>query len=122
MNSNQHILIVDDEKSVRDLIAKLLQKSGFQTHIAEDGLDAMSAIEENLPDLIITDFKMPRMDGIEFLARIWETYPNMPVIFMSAYYNFPEDLAPIHQGQTHFLPKPIDCEKLVQLCQKLLTQ
>jgi CheY-like chemotaxis protein len=120
MNENFHIIIVDDEKSFRDLISKLLKNQGYQIHTASDGLDGLKAIEEHRPDLIITDFKMPRMDGIEFLARVWEIYHNLPVIFSSAYYSYPEDLSPIHQGQTHFLPKPIDVEALLKLVHQLL--
>ena len=120
MSKIYHILVVDDEKSFRDLMVKLLTKQGYQVHVAEDGIDGLSAIEENCPDLIITDFKMPRMDGIEFLARVWDVYHDMPVIFASSYYNYPEDLSPIHHGQTHYLPKPIDIPLLFELLNKLL--
>ena len=120
MSKSYHILVVDDDKSFRDLMVKLLHGQGYQVHIAEDGLDALSAMAENCPDLIITDFKMPRMDGIEFLARVWDIYHDMPVIFSSAYYNYPEDLSPIHQGKTHYLPKPIHVEALLALLKKLL--
>lgn len=119
MSKMIHVLVVDDDKSFRDLMSKLLHKHGYVVHHAEDGLDALSIMADQCPDLIITDFKMPRMDGIEFLARVWDIYHDIPVVFSSAYYNYPEDLSPIHQGKTHYLPKPIDVEALLLLLKKL---
>jgi two-component system nitrogen regulation response regulator GlnG len=113
MEEKPLILIVDDEKSIRSLLSKLLKNKGFRTQVAEDGLDGLGAVADSLPDLIITDFKMPKLNGIEFLAKIWENYPDIPVIFVSAYFQFPEDLSDIHQGKTSFCPKPIDLQDLM---------
>ena len=114
MKEKPLILIVDDEKSIRLLLSKFLKNKGFRIQMAEDGLDGLSAVSESLPDLIITDFKMPKLNGIEFLAKIWETYPDLPVIFVSAYFQFPEDLSDIHQGKTSFCPKPIILDDLME--------
>jgi DNA-binding NtrC family response regulator len=94
------------------MLSQLLKKLGYRVQVAEDGLDGLSAISESIPDLIISDFKMPRLNGIEFLAKVWETIPDMPVIFISAYFQYPEDLSDIHQGKTSFCPKPLNIHDL----------
>lgn len=120
MTEDRHILVVDDEMGVRSMVSKWLQKQGYKTQTAEDGLDALEAVSEAKPALIITDFKMPRLNGIEFLAKVWETMPDMPVIFMSAYYQYHDDLSDIHQGKTSFCPKPLDLEDMLAKVKKIL--
>jgi len=80
------ILIVDDTESSRDLLSKLLRKQGYQTVCASDGLEALAAVEEHTPSLILLDVMMPVMDGVEFLRTLRQDPQRvaLPVIAVTA--------------------------------------
>jgi len=80
------ILIVDDTESSRDLLSKLLRKQGYQTVCAGDGLEALAAVEEHRPALILLDIMMPVMDGVEFLRTLRQDPQRggLPVIAVTA--------------------------------------
>ncbi len=108
-----HILVVDDDKEMRELLALHLAGAGYQVSAAEDAVAAGHSVLEHLPDLIIADFKMPYMNGVEFIRamRADVTIPDVPVIFMTALENASE-LA----GRTFGFPlltKPLHADKLL---------
>lgn len=80
------ILIIDDSKDTRELLALHLRNSGYRVETAEDAVAAGHCVAESVPALIICDFKMPFMDGIDFIAalRADATIPDMPVVFITA--------------------------------------
>jgi CheY-like chemotaxis protein len=80
------ILFVDDEKSIRDTGAAILRSAGYDVLTAEDGLDALKSLAGALPELIITDLRMPRMSGFEFLAVVRHRFPQIPTIAISGEY------------------------------------
>jgi CheY-like chemotaxis protein len=80
------ILYVDDEQSVRQTGAAVLQSAGYEVLTAEDGLDALRCLDCALPELIITDLRMPRMSGFEFLAVVRTRFPQIPTIAISGEY------------------------------------
>jgi CheY-like chemotaxis protein len=80
------ILIVDDEESIRVTIAMLLVTQGYEVSIAEDGFDALLQMKSNVPELVISDLKMPQMSGFEFLSVIRRRFPQVLVIAMSGAY------------------------------------
>ena len=82
-NSLSRVLVVDDEASNRELIADMLASEGYDVVTAQDGLDALNKLAEPLPDVIISDLKMPRMSGVEFLAVVRRRYPDLPLIAIS---------------------------------------
>ena len=86
------ILLVDDERSLRESISELVhwEENGFELMgMAENGLDALQLIEEvGAPDLLITDIKMPVMDGLELVKRVKQDYPTIKVVFLSGYDEF----------------------------------
>jgi CheY-like chemotaxis protein len=77
------LLIVDDERSTRELISSILKSEGYEVLTARDGLDALNRLVEPLPNVIISDLNMPRMSGFEFLAVVRQTFPHLPVIAIS---------------------------------------
>jgi CheY-like chemotaxis protein len=82
--SSQHrVLVVDDEASNRELLSDLLASEGYDVVVAQDGLDALNELAVPLPDVIISDLRMPRMSGFEFLAVVREKYPDVPLIAIS---------------------------------------
>src|SRR5258705_5338239 len=80
------ILVVDDEESIREVFARLLQKQGYEEATAENGFDALLKLKEFLPEVIISDLNMPKMSGFEFLSVIRRRFPEISVIASSGAY------------------------------------
>lgn len=74
------VLLVDDNTSSRELLARYLEKAGFEAVHAEDGIDALRKLRETLPKVIISDLRMPRMNGVEFMGVVRRRFPMIPVI------------------------------------------
>jgi len=85
------ILIVDDERLIRETAAHILEGEGYEVLTAADGIDGLHALSKYLPDLIISDLNMPRMSGFEFLAAVRERFPHIATIAMSGEYITGED-------------------------------
>jgi CheY-like chemotaxis protein len=79
----RQVLLVDDEPSIRTVLSAILQASGYDVTTAEDGFAALRAIRASIPDLIISDMRMPNMNGFELLAVVREKFPAIPVIAIS---------------------------------------
>jgi len=85
MKKGISILVVDDEKLLRDLLIKILTREGYQVDTAEDGEDAMEKLRHHRYHLLVSDIKMPRLNGYELLKEVKQKYPDMAVIMMTAY-------------------------------------
>jgi len=83
MGFKYRILFVDDEERLRDLAKAILESQGYEVLCARDGFDGLAALKESLPDLIISDLQMPKMDGFEFLSVVRQRFPHLPVIVIS---------------------------------------
>lgn len=81
--SRARLLVVDDEPAIREVTSALLASEGYDVSTAEDGVEAMGYLVEPLPDLVISDLRMPNMSGFELLAVVRERFPHLPVIAMS---------------------------------------
>ena len=92
MSTPQRILVVDDEPLLRAFLASFLSRRRFHVVEAQDGVDALETIRgcAGAFDLIITDIKMPRMDGVTLARSVALAFPKLPVLFMSAYVSEPE--------------------------------
>ena len=109
------ILVIEDSKSVRELLRLHLSNAGYRVVVAEDAIAGGNALFEEFPDLIITDINMPYMSGVEFIAalRADRTIPEIPVVFLSS-----QDDADQHARTLHavaHLPKPISLERLLDI-------
>jgi CheY-like chemotaxis protein len=82
-NKQIHLLLVDDEPSLREFVSATLVAHGYLVAAAKDGLDALDRLAESLPDVIISDLRMPRMSGFELLAVVRRRFPHVPVIATS---------------------------------------
>ena len=85
LKSSVSVLIVDDEEMMRNLLEKILGREGYRTRTAEDGVAALQILESENVDIIISDMKMPRMNGFELLKIVKRDYPHIGVIIMTAY-------------------------------------
>ncbi len=116
----KRILLVDDDEAQLTLTHALLSKDGFNVVTARDGFEAIAALRDGLPDLIISDLKMPNMSGFEFLAVVRKRFPGITAIARSAEFspiNMPEGL--LCDG---FIEKGNEGSGLVEMVRKLLTQ
>ncbi len=111
----QSILIVDDEKSIRESLTGILQDEGFQPTTAENGEEALARIREDKPDLILLDIWMPGMDGLETLTKIREIYSDQPVVMMSGHGTIETAVRATKLGAYDFIEKPLSLEKVL-LC------
>ena len=102
------ILIVDDDAIIRTLLVRLLKKikKDFQIMTAADGCTALEVLKETSVDLVLTDYKMPGMDGLETFAEMKKLYPNLPVIMMSGFMGKKLSKAFLHAGGAGFIQKP----------------
>ena len=85
MRSSISILVVDDEAMMRNLLQKILAREGYQLRTADDGEAALELLAQEKIDIVISDIKMPRMDGFELLDKVKKQYPHVGVIIMTAY-------------------------------------
>lgn len=81
--SPNSVLLVDDNPSVRALLSRQLEREGFETHEAHDGIDGLVKLRNELPAVIISDLQMPRMSGFEFVSVVRRRFPCIPVIVLS---------------------------------------
>lgn len=119
------ILIVDDEKMIRKGVRTLLERSDFPITMLEEawnGKDACMRLEKNTPDVVITDIKMPVMDGIELCKNIHNKYPSIEIIILSGYEDFMYAKQALQYGVVDYVLKPITKENLHHALLKLITK
>ena len=111
----QSILIVDDEKSIRESLTGILQDEGFTPTSVDNGEKAIEKISEDKPDLILLDIWMPGMDGLETLTKIRDIYPDQLVVMMSGHGTIETAVRSTKLGAYDFIEKPLSLEKVL-LC------
>ena len=108
------ILVVDDEAPVRDMIKKgLSQMGGYHVEVAKNGLEAIEKIEKDVFDLVLTDLKMPEMDGLELLKTLKGIRPEVMVILITAYGSIETAVEAMRLGANDYITKPIDLNELL---------
>ncbi len=100
------ILAVDDDPSCRELLTLALRDADFEVRGAADGVEALVAIEAVVPDLVITDLRMPRMDGLDLLRHVRQRWPRVPVILLTVSQEVTAVIEAIHLGAVNYLVKP----------------
>jgi two-component system NtrC family response regulator len=112
------VLIVDDEKNYTAVLSVVLREEGYETLAANSGEEAVEQLNTASVDLVLTDLKMPGMDGIELLARIKAKDPDLPVIMMTAHGTVDKAVAAMQKGAYTFIQKPFENDRLVIFVQK----
>ena len=107
------ILVIDDEKSIRNSLKETLEYEKYEVDLAKDGIEGLKLIEENKYDTILCDVKMPKMDGIEVLEKIHQITSDIPVIMISAYGDIDTAVGAIKKGAYDFIEKPPDLNRLL---------
>lgn len=114
----QTILVVDDEESVRSMVAVLLQKEGYQVSSADGGQEALDLLGEQAFDLVLSDIRMPRMDGLQLLDRIQALYPDITVIMMSAFGTVDLAVEAMKRGAYDYISKPFKPDEILLALRK----
>jgi DNA-binding NtrC family response regulator len=104
----QKIMIVEDDAGLRDTLAQFLEQLGYEVVIAPGGGEALAHIDEELPDLILSDISMPGLDGFALLSEVKTRYPDMVVILMTAYISIDTAIEAVRQGAEDYLSKPLE--------------
>ncbi|BDV44006.1 sigma-54-dependent Fis family transcriptional regulator [Geotalea uraniireducens] len=110
---NETILVVDDEESIRTALAGILEDEGYRTVFARDGVDALESLQKELPDLVLLDIWMPRLDGLETLQRLKEQHPGLTVVMMSGHGTIETAVRSTKIGAYDFIEKPLSLEKVL---------
>ncbi len=114
------ILIVDDEKNYPLILSAVLQEEGFETLTANSGQEALKVLDLSDVDLVLTDMKMPKMDGIELLQKIKSDKPELPVIMMTAYGTVEKAVEAMQKGAYSYILKPFDNKQLILYVNKAM--
>lgn len=108
-----NILVIDDQRSIRSTLEDILTMEGYTVTTAEDGAQGLTAFAEGQYDAVLTDIKMPNMDGMEVLDKIMETKPECPVIMISGHGDIDTAVESIKKGAYDFIQKPLDLNRLL---------
>ena len=101
------VLIVEDDEPVAYMLELALKTDGFRVRLAADGVDGWNSFRAERPDIVLTDIRMPRMDGIELLSKIREADPEMDVLLLTAHGELPTAIKALELGARRYLQKPI---------------
>jgi two-component system, NtrC family, response regulator HydG len=109
---NARVLVVDDEPSARSGLEKLLLQEGYSVDVAPDGPTALAIAADRPPDVVVTDLKMPQMDGVTLLGKLRAQDPALPVIVVTAFGDVSTAVGAMRAGAEDYLTKPIDFDAL----------
>ncbi len=115
-----NILVVDDEKNIREGLAMSLQMDGYRTFTAQDGAAALVLMQTEEIDLVICDLRMPKLSGEELLKRVNQQYPMVSVIILTGHGTVDNAVQAMRDGAFDFLTKPVNLERLTLLCKRAL--
>lgn len=107
------ILVIDDEKSIRNTLKEILTYEGFEVVEAQDGMEGLKFVEKEKFDIILSDIKMPKMDGIEVLEKLQELSPETPVVMISGHGNIDTAVEAIRKGAFDYISKPLDLNRML---------
>ncbi|MBO9571160.1 MAG: sigma-54-dependent Fis family transcriptional regulator [Chitinophagaceae bacterium] len=108
-----NILIIDDEKAIRKTLAEILSYEGYKIEEAGDGDEGLRKFREKIYDVVLCDIKMPRIDGIEFLDKVREINPDVPVIMISGHGTIETAVEAVKKGAYDYIAKPPDLNRLL---------
>ncbi|MFQ6392381.1 response regulator transcription factor [Nocardia sp. KC 131] len=114
------ILVVDDDRAVRESLRRSLTFNGYTVDLAVDGLDALEKATVQRPDALVLDVMMPRMDGLEVCRRLRSTGDDLPILVLTARDSVSERVAGLDAGADDYLPKPFALEELLARLRALL--
>jgi len=122
MSTNPLVWIIDDDRSIRWVLEKALGKEAFDIRSFENAEGVMAQLEKEIPDAILSDIRMPGIDGLELLKKIQAQYPEIPVIIMTAHSDLDSAVTSYQGGAFDYLPKPFDLNEAVSLTTRAIAR
>jgi len=120
MGDEHKILVPDDDQVSRNLLLQQLEKAGFDVLLCEDGQEALDALDRHAADLVIADYRMPKMDGLELLEQLTQRGIEIHFLIITAYGGIDSTLKAFELGATEYLTKPYDAKELILVVRKEL--
>lgn len=111
---------MDDEKYIRDLLSELLQEHAYEAHCANDGMDALEKFTGATYDVVVTDIRMPRLDGFGLLRRLKEGHPNTAVVVMTGYSQEFSIREALLLGAEEYLTKPFHTGEVLMAIERAI--
>jgi len=118
MTNKNVVWITDDDKSIRWVIEKALNKNEIATKSFTTAQELLDALEYDTPDVLLSDIRMPGIDGLELLKRLQQTHRDLPVIIMTAHSDLESAVSAFHGGAFEYLPKPFDIKEMLVVVQR----
>jgi CheY-like chemotaxis protein len=121
-NGARHVIVVDDEAIAAMALAHFLNRRGYRASTAANGLQALDLHAADPADAIITDVRMPRVDGAELVRRLHEDSPDLPIIVVTGYMSFLDEEETLRLGASLILKKPVSLREIVEALDRLLAE
>src|SRR5262245_8491652 len=118
--TKERILVADDERELRDILVGYLRSEGFEVDGFEDGEAALRALRETAYDLVLTDLRMPKLDGVELLREALILYPDVKVLVMTGFGTIEAAVEAMRIGAYDFLSKPVRVAELSEVIKRAL--
>ncbi|WP_296805071.1 nitrogen regulation protein NR(I) [Thiocapsa sp.] len=112
-NREPKVWVIDDDRSIRWVLERALRKAEMHVTCFSNGVGVMEALQREQPDVILTDIRMPGIDGLDLLRQVSARYPGLPVIIMTAHSDLDSAVSAFHGGAFEYLPKPFDLDEAV---------
>jgi two-component system nitrogen regulation response regulator GlnG len=120
MHRQAKVWVVDDDRSIRWVLEKALGQAGMDTRVFDNGDSLLLQLELAQPDVIVSDIRMPGIDGLSLLSSLQESHPQLPVIITTAHSDLDSAVESYQRGAFEYLPKPFDIEEVVAVTQRAL--
>ena len=117
-NRRPLVLVADDETIVRELIGTLLRRAGYAVSLARDGQEAIEMAVREHPDVLLADYRMPRMDGMQLLVRCREVMPDLPVVLVTAFADIQGAIDAVRAGAHDYVAKPFNNDEMLRVVQR----
>jgi len=114
MSTQPSILVVDDELLVRDLLYDFFTDQGWQISVAESASKALGILQNKKIDIVLTDLKMPEMDGMDLTYKVKEDYPDLPVMVMTGYPSVESAIEALRAKVADYITKPFNINQLLK--------
>ena len=114
MDEGYKVWVIDDDDSIRWVLEKALQRAKMNVRGFSNASEALDALSHSQPDVIVSDIRMPGMDGLSFLERIQAHHKELPVIIMTAHSDLDSAVSAFHGGAFEYLPKPFDIDEAIE--------
>ena len=122
MNSEGHILIIDDEPSLRQTMARILQRAGYEVTTAANGMEGLTLVSQHAFDLLYLDIRMPDVSGLELLQTIHTRFPDLPVILFTAQPDLNSAVEALRRGAIDYLLKPLKPQTVIDRTKSILSE